>query len=392
MPDRTGVSYGKQPRKDGRWQGYVTLSKGQRRTVIRPTAPEMRAEVDRLADQRDQGREPATTDPQLGAYLDRWIEQRRDGQIGGKALALSSVIRYERFVRLKIVPHVGTVRLSRLRAGHIDTLMDTLRVAGESGHARQQVYRVLSVALKHAHRRGLVSHNPCVLVDTPPREPKRSRELSTADLAAMLEAAGGHPNEAILWVGVGTGARIGELLALRWDDLNLEDARVTIQRGVQRITGAGEVVSGPKTEAGIRTMTLPSVAVAALRAHKARQVTARRPNPLGLVFPSSRGTHINESNWRRDIWEPWKRSAGIDPATPFRQLARKAHASLLVSLNVDPETLRHRSGHTSASTTFDNYVMQVPEADREAAKRLDAALRQLIAPKPKRRRWKRESG
>lgn len=392
MPDRSGVSYGRRPRADGRWQGYVVLSRGRRRTVIRPTEAEMRTEVDRLAAQRDQGREPSTDDPTLREYLTRWTEQRRDGVIGGRPLAPASVIRYERLIRLHIAPHIGTVRLSRLRAGHVDTLLDALRAARESSHARQQVYRVLSVALKHAHRRGLIDHNPCVLVDVPPRESKRQRELATDDLAAILKAARGHPKEALLWLGVSIGARIGELLALGWADVDLDAARLTIRRSVQQITGAGSVVSGPKTDAGVRTLALPAVAVAALRSHKAQQDKDGRPNPLGLLFPSARGTYLNEANWRRDIWEVWKREASIDPATPFRALTRKAHASLLVSLGIDRETLRHRAGHTSATTTETYYVQTVSGADREAAKKLDAALRKLAAPEPKRGRKGQRSG
>jgi integrase len=391
MPDRPGVSYGKKPRPDGRWQGYVVLTGGKRRTVIRPTEAEMRAEVDRLADQRDQGREPGTTDPTVLAYLTRYMADRRDGIVGTRPLAPASVVKYERLIRLKVAPYIGTVRMSRVGAGHVDRVMDGLRETGESSHGRQQVYRLLAVAFKHAQRRGLLSQNPCMLVDVPQREKHRVRDLSTEDLAAVLVAARNDPREALLWLGVATGARIGELLALWWTDIDLDGAAITIRRAVQLIPGAGSVVSEPKTEAGIRTMALPAVAVAALRNHRARQDRDGRPNPLGLVFPSSRGTYVNEANWRRDTWEPWKQAAGIDPKTPFRQVARKAHASLLVALGTDPETLRHRSGHTSAVTTFTHYVQTVSTADREAAKKLDAALRKLAAP-PKKRRRRRKSG
>lgn len=386
MPDRSGVSYGKKPRADSRWQGYVVLPGKRRRTVIRPTEAEMRAEVDRLADQRDQGRSPGTSDPTVQAYLTRWIEQRRDGIIGRVRLAPSSVVRYERIARLQIVPYIGTVRLSRLRAEHLDDLMAALRRAGESGNARQQTYRLLHVALRHAERRGLVMRNPCVFLDAPPRDAPHVRALDTAEVTAIMTAAKGHPFEAFLWLAIATGARSGELLALRWSDVDLDAARLSISRKVIYINGAGSQVSGPKTDAGVRSMALPAVAVAMLRSHRTRQERRGRPNPLGLIFPSARGTHLSESNWRRDAWLPWKESAGIDRKTPFRQLTRKAHASLLVAMGVDRETLRHRVGHTSTATTDTYYVMSVSGADEAAARKLDRALRELAAPKQGRKK------
>lgn len=383
MADRPGVSYGKKPRQDGRWQGYVVLTGGKRRTVIRPTEAEMRAEVDRLADQRNQGREPSTGDPPLGTYLDRWIEQRRDGVIGNKPLAPSTVLRYEQLVRLQIAPHIGTVRLSRLRAGHLDTLMDALRRAKCSGTVLLQVFRLLHVALKHAERRGLIDRNPCDLLDPPTRGAAQSRTLDTDAVTAVLQAARGHPLEAMLWVAIGTGVRQGELFALRRSDLDLDAAIVTIREKVQWLSGYGSRRSAPKTAAGVRTMALPAVAVAALRAHLAHQDEDGRPNPLGLVFPSKAGTHFQASNWNKNVWAAWKREAGIDPTTPLRALTRKAHASLLVALGVDRETLRHRSGHTSAATTEAYYVETVTSADEDAAKRLDQELRRLASAKPK---------
>jgi integrase len=386
MSDRQrGVVYGKQPRADGRWQGYVSLSGGKRRTVIRPTEAEMRRDVDALGVQLAEGREPSTRDPQLGAYLDDWIEKRRDGIIGGRPLAAATVIRYEILVRLQIVPTSGTLRVSRFRPAHIDTLMDALRRAGMSGSTRLQVYRLLHVALKHAERRGLIARNPCDLVDPPPRDPAQPRDLDTDAITAVLHAARGHPQEAMLWVALATGVRQGELFALKLTDVELDAARVTVREKVQHLAGIGAVRSAPKTSAGVRTMSLPAVAVAALRTHLAAQARLGRPNPHGLLFPASNGEHFRAGNWNRNVWERWKADAGVDPKTPFRALTRKAHHSLMVALGVDPETLRHRAGHTSASTTMDWYVQTVSGADEEAARRLDAELRRL-ASKPLKRR------
>jgi integrase len=392
MPDRPGVSYGKKPRADGRWQGYIVLARGRRRTVIRPTEVEMRAEVDRIAAQRDQGREPATGDPRLDAFLDWWIVQRRDGVIGRRPLAPSTVLRYEQLVRLQIAPAIGSIRLSRLRPIHVDELLAELKRRRCSGTVRLQVFRLLHVAMVYAERRGMVTRNPCDLVDPPPRDAVQPRELDVEAVAAVVLAARNHLCEAMLWTALGTGVRQGELFALRITDLDLDAARVTIREKVQWLPGLGSHRSPPKTAAGVRTLALSAFVVAALRKHLAELEQSGRPNPLGLVFPSAAGTHFQASNWNKNVWAVWKEQAKIDPATPFRALTRKAHASLLVSLGVDRETLRHRAGHTSATTTETYYVQTVTAADQDAARRLDRALRALAAPSPKPHRRGRSAG
>lgn len=387
MPDRPGASYGKRPRVDGRWQGYVVVAGGKRRTVIRRTEAEMVAEVDRLADQRDRGRAPGTTDPQLGAFLVGWIQGRRDGTIGRKPLAPATVLRYEQLVRLQIAPTKGKVRLSKLLPITIDELLATLKEQSCSGTVRLQVFRLLHVALVYAERRGLLERNPCDRVDPPGRDAVQERELDVDAVTRVLVAAGGHPCEAMLWTAIATGVRQGELFALRIPDLDLDGAKVSIREKVQWLSGVGSRRSAPKTSAGVRTMALPAVAVAALRRHLADMAKSGRPNPLQLVFPSAAGTHFQASNWNKNVWAKWKEDAKVDPKTPFRALTRKAHHSLLVALGVDRETLRHRAGHTSAATTEAYYVQTVTSADQDAAKKLDAALRKLVTPtsQPKKR-------
>lgn len=391
MPaDRPGVVYGKRARPDGRWQGYVVLSSGKRRTVLRRSEAEMRAGVDALAAQLESGREPPAEDPTVTAYLPWWIERRRDGLIGRKPLAPSTVLRYDQLARLQIVPHVGRHKMSRVRVGHIEGLDDALRRAGCSGTIRLQVFRLLHVMFEHAVRRGVVARNPCDLMDPPQRDVVPDRELDTDAVAAVIRAAKGHPQEAMLWTAIGTGIRQGELFALRWkDDVDLDAARIMVHEKVQWLPGMGQVRSAPKTRAGVRAMALPPIVVAALRAHKQAQERAGRPNPLGLVFPSATGTHFQASNWNKNVWLAWKTAAGIDPTTPFRALTRKAHHSLMVSLGVDPETVRRRAGHTSVVTTFEHYILSVSAADEQAAKKLDGALRRLAGPAPEQKRRSR---
>lgn len=377
--DRGLGAYGKKPRADGRWQGYVTLASGRRRYVVERTEAAMKAGVDALVRQQAEGRDPPTRDLTLGAFLYDWITRRRAGTLGAKALRPSTAIRYEILVRVNIAPEIGRVGLRRLRPDDVDRLLDALRRRGVGARTILHAYRLLHVALKHAERRGYVVRNPCDLVDPPQVAPTAPRELDERDIARVLKAAGGHRDEAVLWVAISTGVRRGELFALRWPDLDLDAGRVDVREQVQRLPGVGQVRSEPKSRAGVRTLALTRVAVTALRAHRKRQVESGRPNPLDLVFPSRTGTHVEPQNWNRDVWRPWLKAAKLPPSTKLRDLTRKAHSSLLVSLGVDPETLRRRMGHARADVTFQHYVQSLASSDEAAAEALDRALRKLVA-------------
>lgn len=384
-------SYGTKPRKDGRWPGYVTLAPGKRRVVYGRTEAEMQARVDALVRMQAEGRDPPARDYTVQVYLSWWVQQRRDGVIGGKPLRPSTVIRYEILIRVQIAPEVGLVRLSRLRPSHLERLYAALAVDTDerkksSARTRLHVHRFLHVALKYAERRGMLLRNPCDLVDPPFVEPREPRELDERDVAAILKVASGHACEAMLWVAIAGGLRRGELLALLWADVDLDKGIVWVREQVQRLTGMGQVRSEPKSRAGKRPMMLPGVALAALRDHADRQERLGRPNPLGLVFPSRAGTHFEQQNWSRDVWRPWLREAkrrkltGLPETTKFRELTRKAHSSLLVALGVDPETLRRRMGHARVDVTYAHYVQSLMSSDARAADLLDRELRKLAGP------------
>lgn len=100
----------------------------------------------------------------------------------------------------------------------------------------------------------------------------------------------------------------------------------------------------------------------------------------GLVFPNQAGGYLAPSNWGVRVWRPLLKTAGVDERVPFRELTRKAQASIMIRLGVDPEALRRRMGHADVSTTFRHYVQATTAADAQAAVSYDRALRALLDP------------
>jgi integrase len=183
---------------------------------------------------------------------------------------------------------------------------------------------------------------------------------------ALLEAARGDRLEALYAMAVGTGLRLGELLAFRWGDLDLELGRVQVRRAlVERVGGKALYFAEGKT-----SLDLPDFAIGALRRH--REAVGALPHPERLVFTSPEGLPIRQGNLHRRSYKPLLVRAGL-PALPFHAL-RHSHATLALAAGVHPKVVQERLGHSSVQLTLDTYSHAVPSLGRDAAARLDALV------------------
>jgi integrase len=186
--------------------------------------------------------------------------------------------RHRQIVTRQIVPRIGEIPMKKLTPVHIEALEAELqrngyvkgRKAGQSLTARTvlHVHRTLSQALAHAVQTGVLFKNPAEQVK-PPRPPRREIAiLSKAEVATLLREAG--PLYLPVLVGVTTGMRRGEILGLRWSDIDLKAARLTVNQSLERL-GGKTTFKPPKTAGSRRTITLPALTVEALSAHRAEQ-------------------------------------------------------------------------------------------------------------------------
>ena len=171
------------------------------------------------------------------------------------------------------------------------------------------------------------------------------------------------------------GLRRGELLGLRWQDVDLDDARLEVVQTLQRVGGSLRLVP-PKTEDSARTVPLPSVCVEALRAHKKRQFAERAEawpdwEDHGLVFPSRRGTPMEPDNLRRS-WSAIRTEAGLG-ATRFHDL-RHTCVTLLLDLGTPPHVVREIVGHSDIEVTMTIYAHVSLDDKRTALSKLGEAL------------------
>jgi integrase len=278
-------------------------------------------------------------------------------------------------VERHIVPGLGRVKLKRLTPAHVRGLYREKLDAGLAPRTVQYTHTTLNKALKQAVADGLIPRNPAANVKAP--RPRRSevKPLSREQVNVLFEAATGHRLEALYVLAVTAGLREGELLALRWEDADLEASMLQVRRVLSEAR-SGRIFEAPKSGKG-RSVRLTRKAIAALRVHRKRQLEERMARAglwqeQGLVFPSSVGTPLSARNLQRHFKAMLER-AGLPKSTRFHDL-RHTCATLLLRQGVHAKYVQELLGHADISLTLNVYSHVLPDMGDAAAGAMDDAL------------------
>lgn len=348
-------------RADGRWcaQCRVESPTGGQKTryLYAKTKGEASEKLRAALAERDSGFVFDDGKLTVGEYLEKWLDTVRD------TVKDRTWERHESVVRLHLVPELGGVRLSRLTPMEVQTLYRERLDSGLSPRTVQIIHTTLHKALKQAVRWRLVPRNVCGDVDPPHAPRKEVQPLSAEQVRSLLAAAEGDPLEALYALAVTTGMRQGELLGLRWEDVDL-GARVV---RVRRTVWEGKS-SAPKTRAARRQVGLSRRAFRALHEHR------ERANGSEWVFPSQTGrTPFDAHHLLNRSWLPLRKRAGLPETTRFHDLRHTA-ATLLLCRGVHPKLVQSLLGHASIEITMNTYSHVMPEMSGAAARAMDTAL------------------
>ncbi|WP_243123826.1 tyrosine-type recombinase/integrase [Thermaerobacter sp. FW80] len=361
MPKRRGHNEGSiyQRKSDNKWVAAVTVYTGdgrrRRKTrVCRTRAEAKKALQELLADLRA-GRLAAGASVTTGDYLATWLDSVKHG------LRPRTLESYSYIVRHHLSPEIGRIKLERLTPAHVQDLLDRKLAAGLSPRTVRYIFTVLNAALGRAVKFGILTRNPCDVVEAPKVERKEMQALTPAQAARFLAAAREDRFHALFVLAVTCGLRQGELLGLRWEDVDFDAATLTVQRQLQwDRAGKRFVLAQTKTGRG-RQVPLPPVAVDALRRHRARQAQERLLvgsawcNDYGaLVFTTAVGTPVRPENLVRRHFKPVLERAGLAPI-PFHAL-RHTCATLMLQAGIPMKVVQSVLGHASISTTADIYM------------------------------------
>jgi len=366
-------------RDDGRWVaalnlGYTVGKDGTRRRHRKwfygATRREVQEALTKALRDHQQGLPVAVEKQTVAQYLDRWL-----ADVAKPSLRPSTFTSYESYVRLHIKPALGHHQLAKLAPQHVQAFLNAKGASGLSPRTVQYLRAILRRALGQALRWGLVARNVATLVDPPRSRRPEVRPLSPEQARAFLESVKGDRLEALWSVAVAVGLRQGEALGLRWDDVDLDGGTLRVRHAMQRVGGKPTFVE-PKTDRSRRTIALPASIVAALRAHKVRQLEERllaggRWHDWGLVFPSTIGTPLDGANVTKRLQAHLER-VGL-PRQRFHDL-RHCCASLLLAQGVHPRVVMEVLGHSQIALTMDTYSHVMPTMQREAAALMDGIL------------------
>ena len=291
----------------------------------------------------------------VGAYLDRWLPTVR-GTVKERTWR-----RHEEVVRLHLKPSIGGLKLQKLSPLDVQELYLSKLDSGLSPRTVQIIHTTLHKAIKQALLWSLISKNVTEVVTPPKPQKKEIRVLTSEETKRLLWAARGDKFEALYVLVVTTGMRQGELLGLKWEDVDLMAGVLRVRRTVWE-----GVATAPKTARANRSIRLTGMAKEALRRHLERNERKE------WVFSTGVGTPVNCHNLTKCSWWPLLKKVGL-PRVPFHNLRHTA-ATLLLSQGVHPKLVQELLGHADIATTLNIYSHVIPSMGGRTASAMEDLL------------------
>lgn len=367
-------------RKRGKssWTVVVSLGRdpqtGKRRQLwrsVRGTKREAEALLVQLLHQRESGIDAPPGRITVAEYLRQWLSVHAKANTAPKTFR-----RYEQLIRVHVVPVVGSIPLTKLRPLHIQEVYTQVLQKGLSAQTALHCHRVFREALQHALKWQLIPRNPADSVQPPRPQRYEIPALGPDEVKRLLAVADETPYGAVIYLALMTGLRQGELLGLRWQDVDVEASVLHVRQTCQWLPREGFIFRQPKTHRGTRPVALSRATVERLRQHRLEQLEERLGvgpayQDNGLVFTNTLGAPIHPTNLRK-VWLQIIDRTGLGRLR-FHDL-RHAHASLLLQQGIHPKIVSERLGHSTVGITLDIYSHVVPSLQVEAANRLDELL------------------
>lgn len=373
MAKRRGRNQGSIWKEGDKYRAAVTLD-GKRITKSFDKIQECNDWIREMQNQREQGLTISYSKLTVKQFLTDWITIHRT------TLKPKSGERYAQLARDYIFPKVGKFRLRDLHLEQIERLYQDLLEDGVSVRNIHYIHSLLHRSLNDAFKRGIVGFNASHGARLPKLQHREMEILNEAEVIQFLVTVENNRNAALYHLAIVTGMRLGELLGLKWTDLDWNKGCIRVQRQVQRVTGQGMVFNPPKTKAGRRAIQLGEETLQVLRRHLDQQrldiaTAGEKWQDFGLMFPSTIGTPQSPSNLLKEFKAMLKK-AGVR-GIRFHDLRHTA-ASLMLNHRVPVLIVSKILGHSKPSTTLDIYGHLIPVMQDGVASLMD----ELVTPIP----------
>jgi integrase len=364
-------------RKNGSWRAQISLH-GRRLSRTVETKREAQDWLRKMQEEVDQGLTFENTQLTVDTFLREWLVSVEP------SLRYNTHKQYRQIVRQHILPLLGKMRLRDVRPDQIQRLYNGLLQRGLSARTTRLTHAVLHRALVHAVKLGILPRNPAEAT-MPPKPKRKEMKFLDENQALQLLIAAKESNDrfyALYHLAIATGMRQGELLGLKWADLDIELGMLQVQRQLTMMRGGGFGFTAPKTKAGTRRIDLGQHTLEVLQDHRQQQfqetlAAGSRWEENDLIFPSTIGTPMNRDNLRKRF-KLLLKLAGL-PKVRFHDLRHSA-ASLMLNNGIPVIVVSKRLGHAQPSITLDVYGHLIPTKQQEAAVLMDQLLTPIQFP------------
>lgn len=343
-------------RKDGRYQKRVTLPGGKSKLLYGKTQKEVIAKADRLKLDYALGKDLASGNLTLSEWMSTWWGSCKQGKTGYK-----SQKGYQNAVNRHIVPALGDMPLIAIKPAHVQDLINSMGKAGLAKSTQHKVLITLNSALKYAVINGLLIGNPAQYAELYDVPVKQVNSLTMQELRELLSLAKGTRAELAIHLCVFCGLRRGELVALKWSDIDLPAGMLKVSKAAEFI-GNHPREKAPKSRAGLRSIPIPAHLLSMLGSTAKKSI---------YVVPSARGEQMSATAVRALIRPLQKRLAF---SLSYHRL-RHTYATLIDMLGVSAKTCQYLLGHAQLSTTKDIYTHVQGEHLQIASQQIGGILR-----------------
>ncbi|MFP7231906.1 site-specific integrase [Bacillus subtilis] len=315
----------------------------------------------------------------FASYIEHWFESKRI------SLRPSTIVNYRQQIEYNILPYLGHFKITDITEEVLQSFVNRLHNERNlAGKTIRATFGIVGEVLKKSSRKGAFDLEILREINLP-TENKRVEVWSADDIKTFLEARARILNLTRHFIGmeisVLTGMRCGEVLGLRWSDIDIERKILTIRQTLSKIDDKGNygLVPEAKTINAFRTVNLPDRLVATLIAHKGlvdyeRVVIGDKYVNNDLVVCTKNGSWVHPNNFRR-AFNVTRDGLGL-PKIPLKGL-RHTHATYLVSIGVSPKLVQERLGHANIKTTLGTYSHVLPSMQREVAEKLDRLVAEI---------------
>ena len=367
------------------WTIVVDVPRGtdgkrhQKSIAVRGTKRDAEARRAQLLNEINIGAYIDPTNLNVAVFLGKWLDIYA-GSVSGKTHERAAGI-----VKNHLVPALGSISLEKLKQLHIQRYYieaaATGRRDGKGGLAKGTIrfhHAILHRALADAVKWEILRRNPASLAAPPKADKCVVATLTAQEVIQLLFVSRGTTWEIPVLLAATTGMRRGEILALRWEDVDIAAGTLCVRRTLEQ-TRTSLTFKEPKTPRSIRMIALLPLTIAALVSHKQAQAAARLPlvdyyEDNDLVYCQADGTPIKPNSISSNFCVLLEK-AGLGKRR-FHDL-RHTHATLLLERGVHPKVVQERMGHSSISMTMDTYSHVMPTMQRDAANRLQEFLEKL---------------